>query len=351
MSAFTSGIELSKAYVEGVEASRIMVGTGSEAVEVWPGFYDVSYNFNFPNQDELKWAPITGFDSRTDPTSPCAPSFIFSDMLVMGDNNVPTYHTRLINRQINGEVTYYEVMMGDVMNTKDRPSYLVLASNIIFSHMVVLEFGSNGTALKSVVNGVSSSPYSFSTTYDRKDRLLVEWNRTTNRVVIYKNGTLMGTHAASFPDFKVDGKMYPGFGLYSQASSWSTRLESVKIWGKTSYKKVSAASDFLSRITVPNAAYTEVARCVIPEFFGNTSIFLTGGTWNYASSTGNRYFRILVNGSVRATTADEGGFLQVTNSLAAGTVVTVEAYSASTNSSYRKVTGGVLQIGDPSLPV
>lgn len=351
MSIFTSGVEIPKVYSSGIDATRVMLGTGSEAVEVWPGFYDVSYTFNFPNQDELKWAPITGFDGRTSGGSLFAPSFIFNDMLVAGDNPQPTYYTRLIDRQLDGDEITYEVVMGDAMNTKDKPSYLVLGSNIIFTRMLVLEFGSNGTALRTVINGTATGAYQYSTTYARDDKLTLVWKRPTDQFMIYKNNSLVGTHQTSYAEFKtVNGRMYPGFGLYSTGSTWSTRLQSVKISGKTSYKTVLAASDFLSKITVGNAIQTVVAKCVI-HTGGVTDLMLTGAGWAQPSSSGLRTFRILVNNVVKATTQDEAGFLHVPNvTLPPNSEVTVQAYSASTNASYRNVTSGVLQIGDPTLP-
>src|SRR5690606_32267502 len=47
VSIFTSGVEIPKVRVSGVDAQRVMLGTGSEAVEVWPGYKDVAMDFNF----------------------------------------------------------------------------------------------------------------------------------------------------------------------------------------------------------------------------------------------------------------------------------------------------------------
>lgn len=335
------------------QAKRVMVGTGSSAVEVWPGVEDVQYNFNFPNQDELKWAPITGFDGRTSSDSQMAPGFVFSDMFVAGDNSVPSYHVRLVDRQIDVDTIRFDVVIGDTLNTKERPSFLVLASNIIFTRMLILEFGSNGVALRTVIDGVAGTPSVNNITLSAGDTLGLTWQRQFgNRFFTYRNNSAAGSVslAASTDFINSNGRMYPGFGLYSTASQWSTRIQSVKITGKSSYKTVLAASEFLARVSIPNGVWTKVAETKI-HTGGTTNIYLVGASWPQSSSTGNRFFRILVDGIQIGVTPDEGGNLSLANiNLSQNSVVTVWAIAETSTASHRKVSGGVLQIGDPSLP-
>ena len=144
--------------------------------------------------------------------------------------------------------------------------------------------------------------------------------------------------------------MYFGFGTYSTDGHWGSRIQRIQITGKTMQKRVLVASEALAKITIPQNAWTEVARSTIPTG-GVTQISLIGASWSQASSNLDRLFRIKVDGVVIGTTVDEGGSLALTGrTLSDNSVVTVEAFAATSNSSYRKVSGGILQIGDPSLP-
>lgn len=353
MSIFGRGIEASKVYSRGVEVSRVMVGTGGSAVEVWPGIYDVSMDFNFPNQDELKWAPVTGFDPRTSASSAMAPAFVFNNMLVAGNNDVASYNVRLINHQIDQLPIEFIVTLGDVLNTLTYPSSIILASNIIFSRMIVAEFGSDGFRVFTLYDGSMSpeSGYRYSQTYSPGDQLLVRLE--ADRVIVGKlNGSQTGfVFPADLATIRSgDGRYYVGFGMFSTASRWSSRIERIQLKAKTTYKTVLVASEALAKITIPSNSWTEVARSTIP-MGGVTQISLIGASWPQASSNDDRLFRIKVNGVVIGTTTDEGGSLALTGrTLSENSVVTVEAFAATSNSSYRKVSGGILQIGDPSLP-
>lgn len=335
------------------QAKRVMVGTGSSAVEVWPGVYDIAMDFNFPNIDELKWAPITGFDSRTSSSSELAPAFIFNDMLVAGDNSDPTYYTRLVDQEIDQLPLKFVVTLGDVLNTVARPSYVILSANLIMTHMIIAEFGSDGFRVFSIVNGVTepSTPYRYTQTYSPGDRL--EITLTADKVSVGKVGgsvtaflnAPMVTSVRSGP-----GRMYFGFGVYSTSGQWSTRIQRIQITGKTTQKRVLVASEHLAKITIPANTWTEVARSTIPTG-GIAPAYLVGASWPQASSNQDRFFRLKVNGSVRGTTPDEGSSLSLNGlTFSDNSVVTIEAFAETTNSSYRKISGGVLQIGDPALP-
>lgn len=335
------------------QTKRVMVGTGSSAVEVWPGIEDVEYNFNFPNQDELKWAPISGFDGRTSSNSQMAPGFVFNDMFVAGDNSDPTYHIRLVDRQVDVSTITFEVVLGDVVNTRERPSTIVLASNIIFTRMLIVEFGSNGAAIRTVIDGVGGTPDVNNFALSAGDTFTLTWQRDFgNRFFTRRNNVSTGSVslAASTDFINSNGRMYPGFGLYSTSNTWSTRIQSVKITGKSSYKTILAASEFLANVTIPQGVWTKVAESKI-HTGGTTTVKLYGAVWSQSSSSDDRFFRLKVDGLHMGTTPDEGSSLTFNNmTLFANSVVTIEAFSATSNSSYRKVSGGVLQIGNPSLP-
>lgn len=335
------------------QAKRVMVGTGSSAVEVWPGVYDIAMDFNFPNLDELKWAPITGFDSRTSSSSALAPAFVFNDMLVAGDNSDPTYYARLVDHEIDQLPLKFVVTLGDVLNTVARPSYVILAANLIMTHMLIAEFGSDGFRVFALVNGAMTptTPYRYTQTYSAGDQL--EIVLTADRVTVGKVGGSSTSYVSSTMINAVrsgPGRMYFGFGMYSTSSQWSTRIQRIQITGKTTKKRVLAASDALSKITIPANTWTEVARCVIPTG-GTTPVALIGASWPQATSTQDRFFRLKVDGFHMGTTPDEGTSLSFSGlTLFDNSVVTIEAFAETTNSSYRKVSGGVLQIGDPALP-
>lgn len=334
------------------QAKRVMVGTGSSAVEVWPSVEDVQYIFNFPNQDELKRAPITGFDGRTASNSKMAPGFIYNDMFVAGDNPATSYHVRLVDRQVNLGTLKFDVVLGDAVSSKEHPSFVVLASNIDFTQMLIAEFGSEGVALRTVINGVAGTPSVRDFTLAQGDTLGISWTRPSDdRAYMSRNGSSAGSVVVpAATDFvNSNGRMYPGFGVYSTNGKWSTRLQSVKITGKSSYRTVLAASEFLARVSVPNAVWTKVAESKI-HTGGTTNVYLVGASWSQSSSVGDRFFRILVNGTQIGITPDEGGNLSLSNvNLPPESVVTVWAIAHTTTATHRVVSGGVLRIGDPTL--
>ena len=336
-----------------IQAKRVMVGNGSSAVEVWPGVYDVNMDFNFPNLDELKWAPVTGFDSRTSASSPLAPGFVYNDMFVAGDNAYPTYYTRLVDQEIDLLPLTFTVTLGDIPNDVARPAWVVLSANLTLTHMLIAEFGRDGFRVFALVNGSTtpSTPYRYNQTYAAGDQLIIELR--SDRVSVGKVG---GSQTSFVNDIMIDavrtgpGRMYFGFGTYSTDGHWGSRIQRIQITGKTMQKRVLVASEALAKITIPQNAWTEVARSTIPTG-GVTQISLIGASWSQASSNLDRLFRIKVDGVVIGTTVDEGGSLALTGrTLSDNSVVTVEALAETSNSSYRKVSGGVLQIGDPSLP-
>lgn len=352
MTLRVTGVEAPKIKVAGVDAKRVMVGTGLTAVEAWPGTYDILMDFDFPTQDQLKWAPITGFDSRTNSNSQLTPGFVFNDMFVAGDNSSTTYNTRLVDHEADLLPLKFIVTLGDGLSTVARPSYVILAANLLMTHMLVAEFGSDGFRVFSLVNGAlyPGTPYRYSQTYSTGDQLIIELQ--SDRVNVGKIG---GSQTGYVSPTMIEmvrtgaGRMFFGFGVYSASGQWSSRIQRIEITGKTTQQRVLAASEALARITVPSNSWTEVARSTVPTG-GTTTIKLIGAKWPQASSSNDRKFRIKVDGVIKATTVDEGGSLTLSSvPLLTNSAVTVEALAETTNSGYREVSGGVLQIGDPAL--
>lgn len=88
--------------VELMVTNQYTPATASWAIE-WLGeavAQPFSYNFQFNTSDELKWAPLSNFDGRTDSTVIRNSGFLFNGMFVAGDNPRPAYNNRLVNRQI-----------------------------------------------------------------------------------------------------------------------------------------------------------------------------------------------------------------------------------------------------------
>lgn len=335
------------------QAKRVMVGTGSSAVEVWPGVYDINMDFTFANQDQLKWAPVTGFDSRTSSSSLLAPGFVFNDMFVAGDNSAATYYTRLVDQEVDILPLTFVVTIGDTLNTVARPSYVVLAANVTMTHMLIAEFGSDGVRVFALVNGAMTptTPFRYTQTFSAGDQL--EIILSADRVAVSKVGGSATSYVSSVMINAVrtgPGRLYFGFGVYSTQGLWSTRIKRIQITGKTLQKRVLIASEALAKITVPANTWVEVARSTIPTG-GTAPAYLVGASWPQPSSNQDRFFRLKVNGSVRGTTPDEGTSLSLNGlTFSDNSVVTIEAFAETTNASFRKVSGGVLQIGDPALP-
>lgn len=352
MTLRVTGIEAPKIKVAGVDAKRVMVGTGQTAVEAWPGTYDVNMDFSFVSQNQLKWAPITGFDSRTSSSSELTPGFVFNDMFVPGDNDYATYNTRLVDQEVDLLPLTFLVTLGDGLNTVARPSYVVLSSNLTMTHMLVAEFGSDGFKVFAITNGTTypSTPYRYNQTYSPGDQLIIELR--SDRVSVgkvggsqtgYVNSTMIETVRTGL------GRLLFGFGVYSTSGQWSSRIQRIQITGKTTQKRVLAASEALARITIPQDTWVDVAVSTIPTG-GVATIRLGGAKWSQASSSNDRMFRIVVDGIVKATTLDEGGALTLSAvTLYADSVVKVQAFAATSNASYRKVSGGLLHIGEPAL--
>lgn len=353
MSIFTSGVEIPKVRVSGVDAQRVMLGTGSEAVEVWPGYQDINYHFTFQSNDELKFVPINGFDARSSVSASRAPAFTHNDMLVAGDTTAMMYNTRLLDRQINGDVLEFTVVLGDVLNDYAIPAYVVLGSNLDMSRMLIVEFGQNGSRLLKLTGNTTSNTQTTSWTCASGDTIRITWNGvivtvdrirsgTTTRVAGYSVGT-------SSQEFRgVNGMQFVGFGLASTSGSWGSRLQSVRIAGQTTYKRMTIAATRIGHMLIPNNVWTDVGSCVVHT--GDTvDISFGGGAWVIANSSATRQFRLVVDGAVLATTSDEGGSFSISSfTVPNNSLIKIEARSATSNSDHRWVKEGLLQVYKPS---
>lgn len=349
MSIFTSGVEIPKVRVSGVDAQRVMLGTGSEAVEVWPGYKDVTMDFNFNSQDELKWAPLAGFDYRTTSASTYAPGFTFSGMFVAGDNPAPSFHYRLVNHRFDGDVLDMVVTMGDVMNIAAKPSTLILAANAAGSDFIMADFGSTGVLVYSQIG--TTRTYlggSTSTSFAAGDRLRVLWQGAS--IELFKNESanrfqLVTLNATVQNHFKDKSRRLVGFGLHSDSGLWSTRIQRVQIAGKSSETPFVGASEALLQKEIGRDTWTNLCTSVVPHG-GFTNVSLIGGSWAGTNSS-NRLFRILKNGTELSRTTNNAGGLSLNSTLVANDVIEVQGNVA--GGTARTVNGGILRIGDPSI--
>ena len=349
MSIFTSGVEVPKVFSSGVDATRVMLGTGSDAVEVWPGYRDVSYMFNFPNNDELKWAPLNGFDGRTSVSASRAPSFTYNDMFVAGDTTAMMYNTRLLDRQLDGDVLEFTVVLGDVLNDYAIPAYVVLASNINMTRMLIVEFGRNGSRLLKLTGNTTSNTQTTSWTCSPGDTIRITWNGVTVTVhkVIAGNPTQVAGYSfgTTSKEFRgVNGMQFVGFGLASTSGAWGSRLQSVRITGRTKYDRMTIASSRIGHMLIPNNVWTDVGSCVV-HTGATVSIMFTDGAWVIANSSATRQFRLVVDGVVRGTTTDEGGYLSIPSlTIPNNSLVKIEARSVTSTSDHRWVKEGLIQV-------
>lgn len=356
-------------------AKRVMVGTGTEAVEVWPAAPSAWLHLDtleFNGQSDLAKAPITGFAGGHS-SSQYAPGFVFENMFVAGDNSVETNHFRLFPYSFHGikepghggALVDISVTLGNqITASTEQRSYLVLASDANFKNMLCVSFNGESIGLDYFGNpnagwhpDVVTTPrlvpgstmeFKFSGPYTRpgQDYYNVYFMSEVPNTYTY-GFQISGADKDWLDTFLDDPKSrYAGFGVSSTANSWSPRLDAVQVSGFTNRGPDFIASEFLARIPIPNNVWTKVAESTIPTG-GTTNIRLVGASWPQPSSTGHRSFRILVNGTQVGITPDEGGDLSLSNvNLSPGSVVTVWAIAETSSAAYRIVSGGVLQIGD-----
>ena len=353
MSIFSGGVDAPKIRVSGSDAKRVMVGTGAEALEAWPGVEDVSYLFNFSDNDELKRAPVNGFDLRTSVSASRAPGWCFNDMFVAGDTTAIMYNTRLVDRQLDGNALEFNVVFGDALNTVSLPSYVVLGSNLNFTRMLIFEFGSDGCRLVKLTDSTVVYSQSATMPFSSGDTINIKLTGSILKANRIRNGTWslitsqdLMSHASEFRG--INGKQFVGFGIASTSSSWGSRLQQVAISGQSTYKRMTIASTRTGHMPIPQNTWADVGSCVI-HTGATIDIHFTNGQWVIATSSANRQFRVVVNGTVRGTTADEGGYVGVTNlTVPDNTIIRIEAFSASSNSDHRWVKDGNLLASIPS---
>lgn len=333
---------------EEVQASRVLVGNGSEAVEVWPGIREVDMDFEFNDQGELMWAPIVGFDARTSGNSSLNPGFTYNGMFVPGDNEAPTYHTRLINQQIDGPEMGIEVTIGDKASSIDHPAYVVLASTPSMDNMLVVEFGKDSLIFKEIIGSSTEIRYSASRrSFEVGDRFLFRFSENDRgRVYVTRNeiSTTSFPMGASVLQNNA-GSQYVGFGVYSSTGVWGSRLDRVRIMGTTTYPIVRMASERIVRGAIPQGGYHSVSTSTIP-WAGSGDISLTDVAW-YAPQNLAGFTRLLHNGVVVATSTRGAASLHSgPHQFSPNDTVVVEATSDDANPTNRMLIGGTLRVGD-----
>lgn len=356
-------------------AKRVMVGTGTEAIEVWPAAPSAWLHLDtleFNGQSDLAKAPITGFAGGHS-SSQYAPGFVFENMFVAGDNSVETNHFRLFPYSFHGikgpshgdGLVDIRVTLGNAISTStEQRSYLVLASDANFENMLCVSFNGESIGLdyfgnpnagwhSEVVTTPRLAPgsklfFKFSGPHESQGQnTYLVYFMSENEISYEYSFRIENADKDWLETFINDPKSrYAGFGVSSTENAWSPRLDAVQVSGFTNRGPDFIASEFLARIPIPNNVWTKVAESTIPAG-GTTNIRLVGASWPQPSSTGNRFFRILVNGTQVGITPDEGGDLSLSNvNLPPDSVVTVWAIAETSSEAYRIVSGGVLQIGD-----
>lgn len=307
-----------------------------------------SYDFEFQDIVNVWWAPLSAFDRRTHTSSQRRSAWAFNNMLVMGDNSHPSYEGRLLNREIDQDGCEWTITFGDVMHTRANPTSLIVASTIDQGDKIVIDFGSDGAEAYRL-NGTAK------TSLGTRNRTLSSWHVVkvvldSDQITMYHNGNLWAYFDVSsvIGNFRgVSGKNYTGWGMYSTAGNWSSRVGRIQITGSTSYDEVLNARSDLWRHQIPRNTWTRVGEMHYNFTHPNAVVRLTGAGWAQASSNGDRMFRILKGNTVLGTTPDEGGTLTTITDIPANTWLFVEAYADTSNSGYRNVTAGYFHV-DPA---
>ena len=302
-----------------------------------------SYNFTFNDLNNIWWAPLSGFDPRTDSNAPKAPAWSFNGMVVAPDSNVPAYLYHLVNREVDGDAEW-TFTFGDAMNTRARPSSVIIYSDPSAYQKLVVELGSDGLE---VVNLSGTARTSLGT----RNRALSAGNairivKSGGQLTFYQNGSLWAyVDISSVESYYTSNNnmCYTGFGLYSTSGQWSSRIQNLAISGLSSYDEVMRASASFRGITIPRSSWTEIS-AVLVNTPGSYNI-VASGSWPQASSSSDRRMRIKVNGAVVATGADEDTYINVPSAYV-GTYqwVIVEAYAATSDSNYRRIANGSLNL-------
>lgn len=297
-----------------------------------------SYDFGFQDMKNLWWAPVTQFDMRTSVSAPRAPAWTFNDMLVAPDSAHPSYLGHLVNRQCDGDISFL-VTTGDIMNTRARPSSVIIKSSIDQTQKIVADFGSDGILIQMVVNDGVVPLATYSRTISTGQSL--EFNLVSGILQTRHQGTLVGS--LDLTSYDTTGWNFFGFGVFSTSGQWSTRIQRIQISGATSFNEVPYASASARRLTLARETWVEIASVLI-----NTSrTFSIQGSCIWGStSTANRQTRILVGGS--PLVAGSATSVYATSyTVGADQWVVLQALSSSSTTAQRVVSDGLLLLGDP----
>lgn len=147
----SSAVNLADVMVAGVAASKIMVGTGSAAVEVWTAFTPVSLSDNFNRADGYVTSPWTSYGS-----SPYLPYIDTNRVLTYGNTTDGTRyaHARHATPMASDEA-YVKSTIVSTNNT--WPSWVFLGSNSATTDRVNLRWIDDTLDIVRVVGGVETS--------------------------------------------------------------------------------------------------------------------------------------------------------------------------------------------------
>lgn len=376
MSIFSRGVDVPKLYSRGVGVKRVMVGTGSSSVEAWPAAPSVWTHLDtlaFNGQSDLAKAPVTGF-AGSHSSSEHAPGFVFENMFVAGNNSVETNNFRLFPRSFHriqgpgsgkGLVDIRVTLGNQISTSTSQRSYLVLASDANFENMICVSFNGQSIGLDYFGNPNASWHADVVTTprlVSGSTMLFKFVGPNTNPGGTFYSVYFMSEDEIAYEyNFRISGadkdwletfindpkSRYAGFGVSSTTNSWSPRLDSVQISGYTNRDPDFIASESLARMTVASSSWVPVAESSLSSA-GQGRIRLVDATWASAS-TASRLFRVRHNATVVATSEQTQGPVNLTTetrSFLAGDRVYVDAYSESGTAGQRKISGGVIQIGD-----
>ena len=172
--------------------------------------------------------PIRGFDARTSSSSPRNPAFTFSGMLVAGDNNVATYWQALHGTEVKSETVQWNMLMGNVMNTRARPTEIILSSDANFQNQLLLQLGSDGMILvsRTTTATLTNVRTALSRTIGTNSTITVQ--RSGLSLTVYHNATNVYSHTGTTSTapawFRTAGRAYTGITMYSTSGQWSSRV-------------------------------------------------------------------------------------------------------------------------------
>ena len=194
--------------------------------QIGSGLVSISVPFNSDGDIDF-YFPIRGFDSRTSSSSPRNAGWVFSGMLVTGDNHAATYWDILHGQQFK-EYLDITLMTGDVVSSSN-PLGLIISSDSNLTYQIILEIKDNNIQLVRRTTGSVSRIRTYNTT-DGGVRKPVRVVRSGTNVSVYANGGLKFTQDLSSYEYwnRADGG-YVGLSVYSASGAWCGRVDTFTV--------------------------------------------------------------------------------------------------------------------------